>query len=390
MSVLKLIALPIIAAAWLLTGFAGAETSGATRLEGRLPDDAPLVSIQQTRGTVLDALSAIAQQAGWNLVVTAPESASSRALVIQVQKRPAHEVLDMVLEAGSLRATFTNGVLRVRPDITTAAGESERRRKPWRSGRGQRSDRVVVGQSLRIEADDVVDKAVAVGGSLTVLGHVRADAVAVGGSVTLLPGARVEGNAVAIGGTVTVEEGARLDGDNVTLGGEPVAWIIGSLTPFRAYASYVGFTWTRSLLFFVLALLIALAFPDHVARVRTFLASRPGLSSLGGIALLLGFIPLCILLAVTIIGIPLIPVAVMLLIALLFFGITVLAMWLGERIPLLKENKTPLKAVALGGVALVLVSFIPWIGKLAIFVAVVVSAGATLLSRFGRRTEIAA
>ncbi len=390
MSGFKVVALPIVAAALLLIGSASAETSDAARLEGRLPDNTPRVSIQQTRGTVLDALSAIAEQAGWSLVVTAPERVSSRALVIQVRTRPANEVLDMVLEAGSLRATFANGVLRVRPDITASSGESERRRTPWRRGRGQRRDRVVVGQSLRIEADDVVDKAVAVGGSLTVLGHVRGDAVAVGGSVTVLPGARVEGNAVAIGGTVTVEEGARLDGDNVTLGGEPVAWIIGALTPFRAYASYIGFAWTRSLLFFVIALLVALAFPDHVARVRTFLASRPGLSSLGGVALLLGFIPLCILLAVTIIGIPLIPVAVMLLIALLFFGITVLAMWLGERIPLLKENKTPLRAVTLGGVALVLVSFIPWMGKPAIFVAVVVSAGATLLSRFGRRTEIAA
>lgn len=115
--------------------------------------------------------------------------------------------------------------------------------------------------------------------------------------------------------------------------------------------------------------------------------SRPGLSSLGGIALLLGFVPLCFLLAVTIIGIPLIPVAVMLLIALLLFGFTVSAGWLGEKMPLLRENKTPLKAVALGGVVLVIVGLIPWIGTLALVLAALVSAGATLLSRFGRRVE---
>jgi hypothetical protein len=55
-----------------------------------------------------------------------------------------------------------------------------------------------------------VDKAVAIGGSVTIAGHVRRDAVAVGGSVTLLPGARVEGDAVAIGGAVSVPEGATL------------------------------------------------------------------------------------------------------------------------------------------------------------------------------------
>lgn len=214
------------------------------------------------------------------------------------------------------------------------------------------------------------------------------DTVAVGGSVSLRPGSRVDGDAVAIGGTVTVDEGARLGGDNVSLGGHPVAWIVGSLTPLWASALFVGFAWTRALLLFVIALLIALAFPTRVARVRTFLASRPGVSSLGGIALLLGFVPLCVLLAVTIIGIPLILVVVMLLIALFLFGITVSAMWLGERIPLLQENRTPLKTVALGAAVLVVVGLVPWIGTAVIVLAAVVSAGATLLSRFGQRVEV--
>ena len=51
------------------------------------------------------------------------------------------------------------------------------------------------------------------------------------------------------------------------------------------------------------------------------------------------------------------------------------------------ENKTPLKAVALGSAVFVVVGLIPWIGTLAIFLAALVAAGATLLSRFGRRVE---
>ncbi|HWN03492.1 MAG TPA: hypothetical protein VNQ72_10790, partial [Candidatus Dormibacteraeota bacterium] len=96
-----------------LPGLAWAATPDSRRLEGRLPDDAPVVSLAQPRGTVLDALSAIAKQTGWSLVVTAPESATTRPLTIQVSKRPAGEVLDLVLEAGSLRAAFADGVLRV-------------------------------------------------------------------------------------------------------------------------------------------------------------------------------------------------------------------------------------------------------------------------------------
>src|SRR5262249_7116123 len=127
------------------------------------------------------------------------------------------------------------------------------------------------------------------------------------GSVSLLRGARVDGDAVAIGGTVTVEEGASLEGNNVSVGGlipkivgAVTGWPVGDRQYRRAVWSFVA-RLARSILLFGLALLVAAVFPDSVARVRTFLTTRPGLSSLGGLALLLGFIPLCVLLAVTII-----------------------------------------------------------------------------------------
>jgi hypothetical protein len=91
--------------------------------------------------------------------------------------------------------------------------------------------------------------------------------------------------------------------------------------------------------------------------------------------------------AVTIIGIPLIPVAVLLLVALLLFGFTVSAGWLGERMPFIRE-KTPVKTVALGGVVLALVSLVPWIGTAVVVLVAAIAAGATLVSRFGR-TEAA-
>lgn len=380
----------LVLAVILVAGHVGAQAPATSRLEGRLPDKAPLVSIDQTRGTVLDALEAISKQAGWSLLVTAPESARERALSIQIRRRPADEVLKLVLEAGALRATFADGVLKVRPDTVAAPDDPARERKSGRSGDEHKGERVIVGGSARVETNEVVTKVVAVGGSVTVLGHVLGEAVSVGGSVKLHPGARVDGDAVAIGGTVVVQEGARLGGSNVSVGGEPVAWIVGLLSPVWASALLVSFAWTRALLIFVIVLLVALAFPARVVSVRTFLASRLGVSSLAGLALLLGFVPLCVLLAVTIIGIPLIPIAVMLLIALLLFGITVCALWLGERIPLLQENKTPLKAAALGGAVLVVVGLIPWIGTAVIALAALVAAGATLLSRFGQRVPVPA
>src|SRR5262245_7790026 len=353
----------------------------AATLEGRLPDNAPVVSIDQPHGTVLDALSAIAKQTGWSLVVTAPESVTTRPLTLQVSKRPAGEVLDLVLETAALRATFADGVLRVRADPAAASGDSWRERRRERRGR-HGSEHVVFGRSLNVGADETVDKAVAIGGSVTIAGHVRRDAVAIGGSVTLLPGARVEGDAVAIGGAVSVAEGATLEGDNVSLGGK-IPTTVGSMTRWMAGGPHMFSMFsfasrlTRAVLLFVIALLMAAAFPDVLPRIGAYLANRPGLSAPGGAAIVPGFVPRGRPLAVTIIGIPLIPVSLMLLVVLFLFGFTVSAAWLGDRMPLSPERKTPLKSVAWGGAVLVVVGLVPWIGTAGIILAAAVSAGAT-------------
>src|SRR5215510_7846441 len=376
----------------VLPGLAWAVTPDGQRLEGRLPDPTPVVSIDQSGGTILDALSAIAKQTGWGLVVTAPESATRRPLTLQVSKRPVGEVLDLVLQAGSLRAAFADGVLRVRADTAAGSGDSWWERRRERRGR-HGSERAVFGQSLNVGADETVDKAVAIGGSVTIAGHVRRDAVAVGGSVTLLPGARVEGDAVAIGGAVSVPEGATLEGDNVSLAGRipttvgsMTRWVVGGPHKFSmfSFASRLA----RGVLLFVVALLIPLAFPVALTRIEAYLVNRPGLSALGGLAILLGFVPLCILLAVTIIGLPLIPVAVMILAALFLFAFTVSATWPGERMPVSQKHKTPVKSVARGGAALLVVGLLPWFGTAALILAAAISAGATLLSRFGRTEAV--
>jgi len=47
------------------------------------------------------------------------------------------------------------------------------------------------------------------------------------------------------------------------------------------------------------------------------------------------------------------------------------------------------KSVAIGGAILVLVGLVPWFGTAVLILAAAVSAGATLLSRFGRTLTVA-
>src|SRR5262249_45359721 len=158
-----------------------------------------------------------------------------------------------------LRASFADGVLRVRPEVAAAESrESWRERRRERRGRG--AQRVVFGHSLTVAADETVDKAVAIGGSLTIAGPVPRDTVAVGGSVPPLPGARVEGDAVAVGGTVSVDPAATLEGDSVGLGGtipttigSATRWVVGGGRGMRSLFSRTA----RAVLVYVIALLIA-------------------------------------------------------------------------------------------------------------------------------------
>ena len=101
----------------------------------------------------------------------------------------------------------------------------------------------------------------------------------------------------------------KIGGAIPTTVGSMTRWVVGAphkLTMFR-FASRL----TRAVLLLIIALLIAVAFPGALTRIGAHLVNRPGLSALAGVAILLGFVPLCVLLAVTIIGIPLIPVTTM-------------------------------------------------------------------------------
>jgi NDP-sugar pyrophosphorylase family protein len=82
-------------------------------------------------------------------------------------------------------------------------------------------DRVSRGEPLVIRAGERVDNAIAMHGDLVLeRGAVVEKAVAIGGTVTVRSGASVVQDAVAISGDVVVEADARVGNDAVSLGGQ--------------------------------------------------------------------------------------------------------------------------------------------------------------------------
>jgi len=225
--------------------------------------------------------------------------------------------------------------------------------------RGSGDDRVSVGRSIQLGEGERAGQVVCVGCSVEIAGETSGDAVAVGGSVRVT--GTVGGGAVAIGGSVAVEDGALVEGDAVSVGGgvETVGsgeiagevvnvgiggpWIGewgggGWAFPWGAFSDF-GRLITSLIRTGVLALLavlgILIARPGvEVAAAR--IASEPWKAAFAGLLAQLLFLPLlilvCVVLAVSIIGIPLlvlVPFALLALVVANFLGFVGVARVLG-------------------------------------------------------------
>jgi xanthine/uracil permease len=58
-------------------------------------------------------------------------------------------------------------------------------------------------------------------------------------------------------------------------------------------------------------------------------------------------------------------------------------------LPVSQDHRSPVKSVAWGGAILVVIGLVPLIGTTVLILATAISAGATLLSRFGRTAAAA-
>ena len=169
------------------------------------------------------------------------------------------------------------------------------------------SDMVRVFADAEVPAGERIDgDVVAVFGSVTVHGEVSGSAVAVFGSVKLDTSAKVHGDAVAIGGGLSAPAGSVVEGNSVSLGLLPVAWGLPAL-PIVLGMILAGWL---SMLF--LAWLLHLLFADRMMRAAQTASRRTGLSLLMGFVSAPLMVLACVLLLVTVLGIPfafLLPIA---------------------------------------------------------------------------------
>ncbi|WP_254626347.1 polymer-forming cytoskeletal protein, partial [Myxococcus sp. CA039A] len=263
---------------------------------------------------------------------------------------------------------------------------------------------VVYGGNLVVKGH-VENDAVAFGGNLVIHGHVEGDAHAFGGNVVLKPGAKVEGDVSSFGGNVEREDGADVEGSINTFGGANIGRIVAgelkeglkeSRNPRHEHeerdsdddnnneGGLATFILTFAVLF-GLGFLGQMFFPARMKQVGDEIRARPVQSGLTGLFGVVAMIPLTVVLAITIIGIPAALVLWMAAPLAAALGFAAVASELGTRLPVMRGRKTQAVVLALGLLVLMVVGAIPVLGAIVSTLVVLVALGAVIRTRFGYR-----
>jgi hypothetical protein len=289
---------------------------------------------------------------------------------------------------------------------------------PRTSRARRREDIVRIGGSVTVDSDEYVSgDVVVIGGSANINGEVDGEVVVVGGSARFGPQADVHGDTTVVGGSFSQDQGAVIRGaiHEIGFGGIPWRgewgrhagwdWMDGIYPVARLTGTLVRIT----LLFLLTTLVLFVAKPP-VEQIADRVAADPVKSWFVGFLAEMLFIPVLIMtavvLAISIIGIPLLvllPVAVVALLVVMLVGFTAVAYHIGR---LLQDKVEGLRtrpyAATLAGILLIVspvhlarlvglaggLGFVVWpiaaVGFLLEYSVWTAGLGAAALARFNR------
>jgi len=278
------------------------------------------------------------------------------------------------------------------------------------SGDELNGDLVIFGGAVEIEVDSVVDGDVLLfGGNAEIYGEIRGDLALLGGNANLGSTAVITGDVATLGGNVERAEGAVVQGDFVESDGAafPFSFALPNIPEFRDsvriqpfgrgnfgtfFSPATGILWYvfRSLLVSALAILVVLFWPKPARRAGSAAVSQPIVSGGLGCLTLIVVPILGVLLAITIIGLPLSFIAGVALVVAFVFGWIAVGDEVGRR--MVEAFNWELHPAASAGIGTLAVSFVvggigfvPCIGWLAPLLVGAAGLGAVILTRFGSR-----
>jgi len=249
------------------------------------------------------------------------------------------------------------------------------------------------GGSVTVAENQVVENALAFGGSVTVSPNAKVldTAIAFGGDVILQKGSRVEGDAYSFGGKIVQELGAIVGGERATFSdrhGMMYGSDRGRSSFFAQYFFSAIFRISAAVVAAILGLIILHTSPQFLQNLAIKLRQHPSLTALWGIGAIVAIMFFSVFLAITLIGIPLLPILILTAIVTSLVGSLGVALFVGQC--LINNGNRSLQQQFLVGLAIVTVlTLIPFFGGLVVFLVNLFGLGVILLWKFGRETQVA-
>lgn len=204
------------------------------------------------------------------------------------------------------------------------------------------------------------------------------------GDLTLGPEAKVAGDVISTSGEFRPEPGSVVAGnimsgmaggfdDPEDLDGSPLLGLIG-----RALAALV---------FVACAVLAAVLFPGPIVAASRSLESSPGWSLALGVGSVPAVLVLAVLLAVSVVGIPVLLLLAPAYLTLVLFGALVTAFSIGRKIVMNtgRYRAGNVLAAVVGALIFAAIPLIPFVGDLLLYALAFLGAGAAILALFSRR-----
>lgn len=250
------------------------------------------------------------------------------------------------------------------------------------------------GRDITIEEGQQVDNVVAVGGQITVSGLVEKNVVAIAGSVVLTRDAVVRGKVIVIGGVIARGSGSLVYGDITEVNSSTLSDAIhsamrGELEGWSLIINIISLCFFAIIL--IVTLIMTLLIPRSLALIANAIQTSKLKSLMLGVLATLMIVPFFMLLAISIIGIFLIPLAFTAIVLAAIVGFIAFSSLLGNLIisRIFRGYKKSLVKETLVGVSLLwLLGWIPfYIGTLIKVLAITFGLGGVLLAITRRKTS---
>ena len=268
-----------------------------------------------------------------------------------------------------------------------------------------------VGQDYTLKAGEVAREVAVIAGDATIAGRVDRDVVVALGKVTIESTAVIEGSLVVLGGTAVVAEGAQVREDLFIIGGfegipgfnpgghhvvigtaglgagfrSIVPWLTYGLLWGRPIVPWLGWVWPIAGLFFLVNLLLNLVFDSPVRASSLMLRATPLSAFMTGLLVMLLAGPICVLLAVSVIGIAVVPFVLCALLLAVIIGKIGFARWIGMSVirqDELENRAQSMRSFLIGSAIMCIAYMVPVLGFVTWTLAGVFGLGSATLAFF--------